>query len=310
MDGKIAVIFSGQGAQYTGMGKELCERYSESNAIFEYASSVLGKDMKELCFNGSQRELSKTINTQVAMFTMEAASYAVLKKYGIKPDVVAGFSFGEYGAYYASGIFDLMTSLYLVNQRAIAMNKVENEDLYGMGAISGDSIEKIEKICSYYDNAWIANYNSHSQVTITGSKSEVIKILEEAEKINYRATLLNLSGPFHSKYMYDAAQEFAESTKLIRKSEGNIPIILNVTGDYYKEGDVLEEIMVKQIYSPVLWSKTVEKMLDDGVTCFIEIGPGRVLSKFVANIKGERNVDILSLEDMESLSNVVDRIYR
>ena len=97
---------------------------------------------------------------------------------------------------------------------------------------------------------------------------------------------------------------------MIRKSEGNIPIILNVTGDYYKEGDVLEEIMVKQIYSPVLWSKTVEKMLDDGVTCFIEIGPGRVLSKFVANIKGERNVDILSLEDMESLSNVVDRIYR
>lgn len=310
MDGKIGFIFSGQGAQYTGMGKELCERYSECNAIFDYASQVLGKDIKDLCFNSNQDKLSQTINTQPAMFTMEAAGFAVLKKYGIKPDVVAGFSLGEYGALYAAGVFDLMTSLYLINQRAIAMSGVLKEGLYGMGAISGGNIDQIEEICSHYDNAWIANYNSHDQVTITGVKSDVKRAIDDAQKLNYRTTLLNLNGPFHSPLMYNAAQEYRKSIKLIRKEKENIPIILNVTGDYYKEGDILEDIMVKQIYSPVLWSKTIERMLDDGVTCFIEIGPGIVLSKFIANIKGEKKVDILNVEDMESLSNTIDRIYK
>lgn len=309
MDRKIAFLFSGQGAQYVGMGKELCERYTECEAVFDYATQILGKNIKELCFKGKMETLSLTKNTQPALFTVEVAILTVLRKYGINPDVVAGFSIGEYGAFYAAGVFDLMTSLYLVNQRAVAMDKASEDGIYGMGAVSGENIEKVEEICRQYENVWVSNYNSHNQVSITGEKSVVQRVLDEANRYNYRTAELHVSGAFHSPVMKSAAKEYEKSIQLIRKGKANLPIVLNVSGEYYKSEDKLEEIMVSQIYSAIHWVKSIELMLNDGVTDFIEIGPGKVLSKFVMNIKGEKNVNILNVENIESLSKTIDKIY-
>lgn len=309
MNKKIAFLFSGQGAQYVGMGKELCERYSECENIFDYASQVLGKNMKELCFKGSMQELAITRNTQPALFTVEVATMMVLKKYGIKPDIVAGFSIGEYSALYASGILDLMSSLFLVNQRAAAMDKVSKEGMYGMGAISGENIVEIEKMCKRYDKVWVSNYNSYKQVSITGEKQSVQKVIEEAEMAGYRTAELKVSGAFHCPIMKEAAEEFAASMKMIRFNEASVPIVLNVSGKYYKSTDNLYEIMQRQICSPVLWSNTIEFMLEEGVTDFIEIGPGNVLSKFVNHVKRDKEVNVLHVENMESLSQTINKIY-
>lgn len=309
MDRKIAFLFSGQGAQYVGMGKELCERYTEAEKVFDFISQVSGKNMKEQCFRSKIEDLSLTQNTQLALFTVEASILAVLKKYNINPDVVAGFSIGEYGALYASGIFDLMTCVYLVNQRANVMNKACVEGGYGMGAITGGNISKINKLCSKYDEVWVSNYNSNEQVSITGRKSSVQKVIEEAISLNYKAIELNVSGAFHSPIMKNASEEFEESTKIIRAKENKIPIVLNVTGEYYNVGDDILQLMVKQIYSPVHWSKSINLMLKDGVTDFIEIGPGKVLSNFVRNIIGDKSINIMNVQDMESLSETIDKIY-
>lgn len=309
MSRKIAFLFSGQGAQYVGMGKELFERYSESEQIFDYATQVLGRDIKKLCFASDEEVLKETKNTQPALFTVEIAILSVLKKYGINPDIVAGFSIGEYSALYASGALDFMTGLYLVNQRAVAMDKVSKNGVYGMGAITGENIGKIEKLCRSHQDVWVSNFNSHEQVSITGKKNSVQEVIRKAQELNYRAVELQVSGAFHSPIMKQAAEEFEQSIKLIKMKETKIPIILNVSGDYYKQEDKLEEIMVQQIYSPVQWSKTIERMLEDEVTDFIEIGPGRVLSKFVMNIKENRPVNVMHVEDMLTLSDTIDCIY-
>lgn len=309
MSRKIAFLFSGQGAQYVGMGIELFERYSESEQIFDYATQVLGRDIKKLCFASDEEVLKETQNTQPALFTVEIAILSVLKKYGINPDIVAGFSIGEYSALYASGALDFMTGLYLVNQRAVAMDKVSKNGVYGMGAITGENIGKIEKLCRNHQDVWVSNFNSHEQVSITGKKNSVQEVIRKAQELNYRTVELQVSGAFHSPIMKQAAEEFEQSIKLIKMKETKIPIILNVSGDYYKQEDKLEEIMVRQIFSPVQWSKTIERMLEDEVTDFIEIGPGKVLSKFVMNIKENRPVNVMHVEDMLTLSDTIDCIY-
>lgn len=309
MDKKIAFIFSGQGSQYVGMGKELCERYSECERVFDYANQILGKNIKELCFKGDMAELRKTENTQPAIFTVEAAIYAVLLKYAVKPDAVAGFSLGEYAALYASGVFDLTTGLYLVNQRAKAMDMVSESGKYAMGAIMGENISKIDELCTKFNNVWVANYNTQGQVSVTGERESVQKLMEYVSNLGYNVRDINVSGAFHSKYMEKASEIYGKSIELVTFKENKLPVVLNLTADYYNKDDDIRKIMQKQIYSPVKWYQSIELMINDGIDTFIEIGPGKTLCNFVKKISNGRGITAFNVENMETLSNVIDYIY-
>jgi len=309
MDKKIAFIFPGQGAQYIGMGKQLYERYKECENVFNYANEVLGRNIKEICFHGNMSDLTQTINTQPAIFVLESAILSIMDKYNIKPEVVAGFSVGEYAALYASGRFDLTTSLYLVNLRASLMNEASQEGFYGMGAITGGKIKKIEELCTKYENVWVANYNTQHQVSITGEKKDVLKVIDEAKELGYFTIEINVSGAFHSPLMKEFSGRFYQGIHSIESKRSNIPIVLNQTGNYMKADDDIKEVMKRQMYSPVKWQQSIQLMLEDGINTFIEIGPGRVLSSFVKKISDSKEISIMNIEDMQTLNKVIDFIY-
>ena len=309
MKQKVAFLFSGQGAQYTGMGQQLYGRFTECRQVFDFADEVLGRKITDLCFKANDEELLKTINTQPSVFTTDVGILAVLRKYGISPDVVAGFSLGEYAAYYAAGIFDLMTSFYLVNQRAEAMENVSANGVYGMAAIRGDNIDQVEQLCQAYDDAWVANYNTQGQVSISGNKDSINEIILKAKELGYKATALPVNGAFHTKYMKGAAEQFKDSFSGIISHECKIPIVLNTTGDYYDSNRDVKDIMFEQIVSPVRWQQSIETMLASGVNVFIEIGPGKALYNFTRKISAGKTVTVLRVEDMETLYDTIDTFY-
>jgi len=306
---KIAFLFSGQGAQYTGMGQELYERYTECKQVFNFADEILGRKISDMCFKASNEELARTVNTQPVVFTVNVSILAVLRKYGIIPDVAAGFSLGEYAAYYAAGIFDLLSSFYLVNQRAVAMENGSENGIYGMGAISGDNISNIEYLCEQYEDAWVVNYNTQRQVSISGKKESVNQIIVKAKEQGYHAVELPVSGAFHSPFMKGAAEEFKKCLLQIPANKSKLPIVLNTTGQYFDNEKPIKEIMAEQIISPVKWQQSIETMLASGVNVFIEVGPGKTLYNFTKTIAGTKAVTVLRVEDMETLYNTIDTIY-
>lgn len=305
---KIAFIFSGQGSQYSGMGMELFNRYNEVKNTYLFVDEILGRKISDICFNSNEEVLAQTINTQPSIFTLSISICNLLKKYNIYPDVVAGYSLGEYSALYAAGVFDLVSSMFLINKRAIAMDRVsKNDNELGMGVISGKDIDKVIKICSDIEGVYVSNYNTERQISISGKLSAIQKAFKLIEAYKcYRTMLIPVSGAFHSPYMKEAADEYRISLNNVRPNKSKIPLILNTTGEILKTDDDIKEIMLKQIVSPVKWNKSVNTMLDMGVDIFIELGPGRTLSKYMKTISNSNDIKILNVENMQSLTGTID----
>lgn len=304
--GKTAFIFPGQGAQYIGMGKDFYESNPVCKRVFELAGAASGLDVAALCFEENDK-INITEYTQIAMLAAEAAILKAVEETGVKADVTAGLSLGEYAALAASGVMSLEDIFATVRKRGIYMQEAVP---FGgaMSAVLGLPAEKIEEICKETKGiVSIANYNCPGQIVITGEEKAVqeasIKLTEAGAK---RCVPLKVSGPFHSEMMKGAGEKLAQELEKIEIQNIKIPYISNVTADYVSHKEKVKGLLKKQVSASVRWQQTMERMIADGVTVFIEIGPGKTLSGFMRKINKDVTViNIEKTEDLEKLSEII-----
>lgn len=302
---KRAFLFPGQGAQVVGMGKDLYEKYEEARKIYDEASRISGIDVKKLCFEGPEEKLNKTEFTQIAILTTSLAFLEVLKKNNIEADISVGLSLGEYTALIYSEIISFEDGINLIKKRGYYMDNLLPEEEYSMAAVIGLDSKKIEEICKKINDTGKfivpANYNCKIQTVISGEEEaieEASDLLKEAGA--KRVVPLKTSGPFHTIKLKKASEEFAKELEKIEFKEGKAKVIKNIDGSYYKKGDNIKEILEKHIISPVRLDKAIQKMQEENIEEYIEIGPGKALTGFVKKDNKEANVfNINNVQNLE-----------
>ena len=299
---KIAFVFPGQGAQYTGMAKDFYEKFPVSREVFEKASKASGLDVEALCFEENEN-LNVTEYTQIAMLAAEIAILRAVEEAGIISQVNAGLSLGEYGALVASGVITEEDAFAVVRKRGILMQEAYPTG-GAMSAVLGTDVELIEKICSETQGiVSIANYNCPGQIVITGEEKAVAAAGEALKAAGARRVIpLNVSGPFHCELLKEAGEKLGEKLDEINILPFTTPYVTNVTAQNVTEPGQVKNLLVKQVSSSVRWQQCVERMISDGVDIFIEIGPGRTLTGFLKKI--DRNVGALHIEKIEDLDAV------
>ena len=279
--GKIAFVFSGQGDQYPGMGRELAEKYPAAAAVFEMCD-LLRPGTSAQCFEGSEEELKETGNTQPCLFAMELAAAAVLTEKGVHPDVAAGFSLGEVTAAAFSGIFDSETGFRLVCRRGELMQRAADKFDTSMAAVVKLAPEQVMTVCGRYSGVYPVNFNCPGQITVSGLTGQMAGFFAEIREAGGRAIPLKVRGAFHSPFMTEAAADFARELAAAELHRGSIPLYSDMTAEPYSENAA--ELLSQQICSPVLWERLVRNMIGAGVDTFIEVGPGRTLTNMTAKI--------------------------
>ncbi|CAM5290940.1 malonyl CoA-ACP transacylase [Bacillus safensis FO-36b] [Bacillus safensis subsp. safensis] len=282
---KIAFLFPGQGSQKIGMGKDLFDQEAVSKAVFEEADKPLGFDLSSMIFEGDAEELTLTFNAQPALLT---TSIAILKKFeesGIKADYTAGHSLGEYTALVAAGALSFKDAVYAVRKRGELMNEAVPAGEGAMAAILGLDKAALEEVTKEVTESGhlveLANLNCPGQIVISGTAKAELASEKAKEKGAKRAIALEVSGPFHSALMKPAAEKFTDVLSKLDIADAKTPVISNVTADIVTSRDEIETKLIEQLYSPVRFEESVERLIDLGVTTFIEIGPGKVLSGLV-----------------------------
>lgn len=303
---KIAFIFPGQGAQTCGMGQDFYEQTETGKRIFDKASELMGFSMPQLCFEENDR-LDITEYTQAAMVTASIAMMRVLEENGIKPDVAAGLSLGEYCALAAAGVMSDEDAIRTVRQRGILMQEAVPVGEGAMAAILALDAAAIEEVTGAMEGVWIANYNCPGQIVISGEKAAVEEACEKLKAAGAkRAVMLNVSGPFHSGMLADAGEKLGEVLSQVELHEPQIPYVANVTAQYVKSAAEVKELLTRQVSSSVRWQQSVEAMIADGVDTFIEIGPGKTLAGFMRKIS--RDVKTLNVEKLEDIGKVAEAL--
>lgn len=304
---QLAFIFPGQGSQQVGMGAELAQNYPIADATFEEADAALGRGLKQLCFEGPEADLKETENTQLAILTCSVAALRVLKEYNITPNAVAGHSLGEYSALVAAEALDFSDALRLVHARANFMAEAGKTQQGTMAAILGMETEQLQTLCETADGIVnIANYNCPGQLVISGEVDAVDHVvsLAKAEIGERRCRPLPVSGAFHSPLMAPAQQKFKSVLDSVPLHSPQIDIVMNVTGKSATDADNIREFLSQQITQPVQWEKTLHTIKNTGITHFVEVGPGKVLSGLVKRTLSESNA--MNVEDLKTLSLVTD----
>ena len=302
---KIAFVFPGQGAQYTGMGNDFYENFDRAKEVFAVANKVSGMSMEELIFQENEK-LHITKYTQVAMLTVELSILKVLQEKGICSEVNAGLSLGEYGALVASGVMSVHDALELVVKRGAFMQEAVPTG-GAMTAVMGLSNDIIEKVCSETKGiVSVANYNCPGQTVITGEEDAVNRAAESLKEAGAKRCIpLKVSGPFHSKMLEDAGKKLAEELEKVEIQEIEVPYITNVA-DYVTDKKQVKDLLERQISSSVRWQQSVERMVSDGVDTFIEIGPKKTLTSFLKKIAPEASgYNVETVADLEKIIEVL-----
>ncbi len=308
---KIAVIFPGQGSQFLGMGKDFFEVYPLAKEAFKEANSILGYDIKRLCFDGPIEELNLTQNTQPAVLTVSTAILRVIKQEtALHPELMAGHSLGEYTALVAAGALSFADALRLVYMRAKFMQEAVPDGVGAMAAILGLDVNIVEEICeasTKTDSVVVpANINTPEQIVISGDDEAVKRASKLAkERGARRVVILPVSVPSHSPLMKKAAEKLAIEMDDINFARPKVPVICNVDAKPVDSGEAIKELLVKQLYSPVQWVDTVRRMLLEKIEVIVEVGPGKVLTGIIKRInKDIRTINVDKVGDISALKDV------
>ena len=303
---KIAFMFPGQGAQKAGMGRDFYEQSETARKVIDKATELLDIDMKALCFEENDK-LDQTEYTQAALVTVCMAMEHVLRERGLKADVTAGLSLGEYCAIASAGGMSTEDAITTVRKRGILMQNAVPGGKGTMAAVLGMKGEDIEKVVDPIDGVTIANYNCPGQIVITGWKESVEKASEELKAAGAKRVMpLNVSGPFHSPMLEEAGRELGQVLAGVQLSELEIPYVTNVTAEYVTDISETKALLATQVASSVRWQQSVENMIADGVDTFVEIGPGRTLAGFMRKIS--RDVKVYNVGTWEDVDKVVSEL--
>jgi [acyl-carrier-protein] S-malonyltransferase len=307
---KTAFIFPGQGSQYVEMGKSLGQQYSLAKEVFQEADEALGFSLSQLILNGPNEELTQTQNTQPAILTTSIAYYRVLaQEFGVKPDLVAGHSLGEFSALVAAGTLDLANACRLVRNRGKFMQEAVPAGQGAMAAFIGLTAEKAQELLDAVVQEEpgilaIAGCNSPGQIVLSGHAQLVSLACEKAKNFgSRRATLLNVSAPFHCPLMTPAEEKLSPLLRDTPFQDLQIPYVANANGQVISNSEEIVSLLLQQVCLPVLWQQTIEKMWESGIRCFVEVGPGNVLSGLV-----KRCLSIFAKEDVkEAIIHISDQ---
>lgn len=310
---KTAFLFPGQGAQAVGMGKDIAEAFPSAAEIFRKANRILGFNLESICFEGPAERLNTTLMSQPAIFTVSVAILEVLKTNPatskIKPDITAGLSLGEYSALYGAGVVGFEDGLKLVAKRGQAMQEAANKYGGAMVSVIGLDNIKVRQLCEEASGGELlteVNFNCPGQIVISGTASACERAEKLATKYGaVKAVRLGVAGAFHTEMMSSTADALENALKAIEMSKPNsVQIIANIDAEYYKCANDIKAGLKKQLVSPVLWQKSMERLIADGVECFYEVGPGRVLAGLMKRIN--RKAKIINVSSAESIKELLN----
>ncbi len=307
---KIAFIYPGQGSQTVGMGESFLTD-DKSRQFFQQADEALNVNLTEMMLEGPQENLTLTYHAQPALLTVSSMITERLNRAGIFPDFVAGHSLGEYSSLVAAGVMPFEKAVEIVHKRGLFMNEAVPAGEGAMAAILGMDSAELEKVTSEVTDetgvVQLANLNCPGQIVISGTKAGVDRACVVAkERGAKRAIPLDVSGPFHSELMRPASQNLSKVLSEAFLEDATVPVITNVTAKSESHASQIQELLVRQLYSPVLWEQSVQEMIELGVTTFVEIGPGKVLSGLVKKI--DRSVTTIPVYDLETFEKAVEEL--
>lgn len=309
MTKKIAFMFPGQGAQYVGMGQELYNKYERVREIFDSANKILGYDLAKIIFEGPLETLTQTQHTQPAIFILSVATCSLLQGEGITPQAVAGHSLGEYSALVASGILSFENGLKIVQIRGRLLQEASTKYPGSMAAIIGLDNEKAEAICANIKSGVVeaVNYNCPGQLVIAGQAAAVQEAMKEAQNAGaMKVVQLQVSGPFHSSLMKEASVQLEKELANFEMHEPLVPIIANSSAKFIQNITEARISMIQQVYSAVLWEKSIGQLINNGSELFVEVGPGKVLGGLLKRIN--RKMPYANVENESTLQELLTKV--
>ncbi len=310
---KIGFLFPGQGSQSVGMGKDIYEKYKTAKKIYEKVKQITGIDIAKISFEGPEEILNQTQNTQLAILTMSLAIIEILKEKDIKAKVSAGLSLGEYSALIYSGMLDFEEGIRLVQKRGEYMQNLVPEGKWLMAAIMGMDKDQVLQVCQKVDKGFVvpANYNCKGQIAISGEEQAVLEAQQIAQQMGAKKVrVLNTAGPFHTIKLEESSKALRKDLENITINKFETQVIKNIDGKIYNKEDDIKDILAKHIINPVQFEQSLKTMLNEGIDTFIEIGSGKTLSGFVKRMETDKKINILNINNVDTLNKTIEFIKR